>query len=327
MTDRSEQTVGRPLMKAVRQEVFGGPEVLQLVEVPRPQPGISEVLVRVHAAGVNPTDWKHRAARRFLGNPPYTLGWDVSGTVEEMGLGVTIHKPGDEVYGMLRYPHGAGSHAEYVIAPARALVPKPAGLNHVQAGAIPLAALTAWQSLVDTAGLGPGDRVLIHAAAGGVGHLAVQVAKARGAYVIGTASAGKHGFVQGLGADEMVDYRHTDFTEVVKDVDVVLDTIGGDYQLRSLECLRQGGTLVSLLPKPAEGLYEKARQLGVRVELILAEADRAGMQAVSELVETDKLKVTIADTFPLAEAARAHEAGETGRTTGKLVLTVAAWGK
>lgn len=309
-------------MRAVRQNTFGGPEVLHETQVPRPQPGISQVLVRLRAAGVNPTDWKHRSGRRFLGDPPYTLGWDVSGVVEQVGLGVTLFKPGDEVFGMLPYAHGAGSHAEFVVGPARAFVHKPASISHVQAGAIPLVALTAWQSLVDTAGLGAGDRVLIHAAAGGVGHVAVQIAKARGAYVIATASAPKHEFVRGLGADEVIDYRQVDFAEAVDRVDVVLDTIGGDYQLRSLEPLRPGGTLVSTVPVPAEGLQQEAKKLSVRSELILVESDHAGMQEISALMEAGQLRATIAETFPLAQAAQAHEAGETNRTIGKLVLTM-----
>ncbi len=309
-------------MLAMSQDVLGGPEVLKEVERDRPQPGISEILVRVHAAGVNPTDWKHRSAQRFLGTPPYVLGWDVSGVVEEVGLGVTIFAPGDEVFGMLPYPHGVGSHAEYVLGPTRAFVPKPAAVDHVQAGAIPLAALTAWQSLVDTAQLGPGDRVLIHAAAGGVGHLAVQIAKARGAYVIGTASTAKHGFLADLGADEVIDYREQDFASAVQDVDVVLDTIGGEYQLRSLRTLKPGGIMVSTVPVAAEGLREEAGRLGVRAQLILVEADHGGMQAVAELVESGLLRAAIAGTYPLSEAARAHEAGETNRTTGKLVLTM-----
>lgn len=323
MSEDARQT-DQPTMKAMRQEEFGGPDVLHEVEVPRPKPGISEILVRVHAAGVNPTDWKHRSGRRFLGDPPYTLGWDVSGVVEAVGLGVTLFAPGDEVFGMLPYPYGAGSHAEYVVGRARAFVPKPEVIDHVQAGAIPLVSLTAWQCLVDAAGLGEGDRVLIHAAAGGVGHAAVQIAKARGAYVIGTASAPKHDFLRELGADETIDYRDTDFVEAAKDMDVVLDTIGGDNQLRSLETLRPGGIMVSTVPVPAEGLQEKAAELGVRAQCMLVEADHAGMQAIASLVEEGKLRATIAQTFPLAEAARAHEAGETNRTTGKLVLTIAA---
>lgn len=310
------------LMRAARQDDFGGPEVLYEAQVPLPSPGISQILVRVRAAGVNPTDWKHRSGRRFLGDPPYTLGWDVSGVVEHVGLGVTLFKPGDEVFGMLPYPYGAGSHAEFVLGPTRAFVHKPASLDHVQAGAIPLVALTAWQSLVDTARLGRGDRVLIHAAAGGVGHAAVQIAKARGAYVIATASTPKHEFVRGLGADEVLDYREVDFAEAVSDVDVVLDTIGGDYQLRSLRTLRSGGTMVSTVPMPAEGLFEEAEGLQVHAELILVEADHAGMLAICDLIETGKLRPAVAQTFPLSQAAQAHEAGETNRTAGKLVLTM-----
>lgn len=312
------------MMRAMRQDDFGGPEVLQEARVPRPEPGISQVLVRLRAAGVNPTDWKHRSGRRFLGDPPYTLGWDVSGVVEQVGLGVTLFKPGDEVFGMLPYAHGAGSHAEFVVGPTRAFVHKPESISHVQAGAIPLVALTAWQSLVDTANTGAGDRVLIHAAAGGVGHAAVQIAKARGAYVIGTASGPKHEFVRSLGADEVIDYRSVDFAEAVEGVDVVLDTIGGDYQLRSLAVLRRGGTMVSTVPAPAEGLYEEAQRLGVHAELILVESDHAGMREISALMQAGQLRATIAETFPLADAARAHEAGETNRTAGKLVLTMDA---
>ncbi|QGV77652.1 NADP-dependent oxidoreductase [Streptomyces ficellus] len=310
-------------MRAISQDVHGGPEVLKEVELRRPEPGPSQVLVRVRAAGVNPTDWKHRGATMFLGEPPYVLGWDVSGVVEAVGMGVTLFKPGDEVFGMLPYPFGVGSHAEYVTGPARAFAHKPAGVDHVQAGALPLAALTAWQALVDTARVEAGQRVLIHAAAGGVGHLAVQIAKARGAYVIGTASAGKHAFLKELGADEVIDYRETDFAEEVGDVDVVLDTIGDDdYRARSLRTLRRGGLLVSILPMGGEELAARAEPLGVRTALMLVEADHAGMNAIARLVEEGSLRAAIAGTFPLAEAAKAHELGETGRTAGKLVLTV-----
>ncbi|MFT4135533.1 NADP-dependent oxidoreductase [Microbacterium sp.] len=321
MSDEQGGT-GGPTMRAIRQEEYGGPEVLHEVVVPRPLPGVGQLLVRVRAAGVNPTDWKHRAGPGFLGRPPFVLGWDVSGVVERVGRGVTLFRPGDEVFGMLPYPHGVGAHAEFAVGPARAFVRKPAAIDHVQAGALPLAALTAWQALVDTAHVGPGDRVLIHAAAGGVGHLAVQLARARGAYVIGTASAQKHELVRGLGADELIDYRSADFAEAVHGVDVVLDTIGGDYQLRSLRTLRPGGTLVSLIPRAAEGLAAQAAAREVDTRLMLVEADHAGMQAIADLVETESLRAIVAQTFPLARAADAHRAGETGRTTGKLVLTV-----
>lgn len=307
-------------MRAITQDVLGGPEVLKLTEVPRPVPRPNEVLVRVRAAGINPTDWKHRATGGFLGEPPFTLGWDVSGVVEETGIGVALHQPGDEVFGMLPYPYGHGSHAEYVIAPARALVPKPAALDHTQAGALPLVSLTAWQALVERAELRPGQRVLIHAAAGGVGHVAVQIAKARGAYVIGTASAGKHDFLREIGVDEPVDYRTTEYEDAVHDVDVVLDTLGGDHSVRSLRVLRPGGIVVSILPVGSDDFFEEAGRLGVRAIRMLVDADQHGMKAIAELVDDGRLRPSVAGTFPLAEAARAHEIGDTGRTTGKLVL-------
>ena len=308
-------------MRAISQDVLGGPEVLNEVELDRPEPGLSEILVRVHAAGVNPTDWKHREHRIFLGPPPFVLGWDVSGVVEATGFGVTVFKPGDEVFGMLPYPHGVGSHAECVTGPARAFAPKSGGVDHVQAGAVPLAALTAWQALADTARLSAGQRVLIHGAAGGVGHLAVQIAKARGAHVIGTASAGNHDLARSLGADEMIDYHAADFATQVHDADVVLDTVGGDYPARSLPALRRGGVLISLLPFPAEVAAEAARR-GIRAEAMLVEADRGGMTAIAGLVADGRLRPVIAATFPLADAAKAHELGATGHVAGKLVLVM-----
>ncbi|MFI6324055.1 NADP-dependent oxidoreductase [Nonomuraea sp. NPDC050556] len=311
-------------MTAVSQDALGGPEVLKLVEVERPEPGPTEVLVRVHAAGVNPTDWKHRASGGFLGAPPFVLGWDVSGVVEAVGIGAALHKPGDEVYGMLRYPFGHGAFAEYVTAPARTFVRKPRGLDHVQAAALPLAALTAWQALVDTAGLRSGQRVLIHAAAGGVGHLAVQIAKARGAYVIGTASEAKHALLRTLGADELIDYRTTDFTEVVRDVDVVLDTMGGDHGERSLTTMRPGGVIVSIVLSVLDaGLVDKAAARGMRAEDILVEPDHSALKAITALVEAGKLHAELDTVLPLAEAAKAHERGQSNRVTGKIVLEVA----
>ncbi|MGW1558761.1 NADP-dependent oxidoreductase [Streptomyces sp. NPDC002144] len=309
-------------MRAISQDVLGGPEVLREVELERPEPRTNEVLVRVRAAGVNPTDWKHRATGGFLGEPPFVLGWDVSGVVEAVGVGVARFQPGDEVFGMLSYPFGHGSHAEYVTGPARWFAHKPASIDHVQAGALPLVSLTAWQALVEYADVRPGQRVLIHAAAGGVGHVAAQIAKARGAYVIGTASAGKHEFLRGIGVDETIDYRETDFAEAVKDVDVVLDTIGGDTSTRSLRVLRPGGIVVSILPVGSSDFYDEAERLGVRALRMLVDASHSGMAAIAALVEAGKLSATIAGTFPLADAAEAHRLGDTGRTTGKLVLTV-----
>ncbi|MCQ8768610.1 NADP-dependent oxidoreductase [Streptomyces telluris] len=310
-------------MHAIRQESAGGPEVLRLVETDRPVPGPTEILVRVRAAGVNPVDWKTRARGFYYtgDTPPFGLGFDVSGVVEAVGDGVTLYAPGDEVYGMPRFPHPAGAYAEYVAAPARHFAPKPRGLDHVQAAGLPLAALTAWQAVVDTARVTEGRRVLIHAAAGGVGHLAVQIAKARGAYVIGTASAAKHDFLRGLGADELIDYREQDFAEELGDLDVVVESISGDYPARSLHTLRPGGTLVSLLPL-TEPVLTEARERGIRAVRMMVEPDLAGLRGISELVESGQLRTEIAAVLPLAEAGKAHELGETGRTSGKIVLTV-----
>ncbi|MET7645825.1 NADP-dependent oxidoreductase [Streptomyces sp. NPDC005426] len=312
-------------MRAIRQETHGSPEVLKEVELPRPVPGLSEILVAVRAAGVNPTDWGNRARPVTIDRLPLVLGWDVSGVVEAVGTGVTLFKPGDEVFGMLPYPDGVGSHAEYVTASARSFTHKPAGIDHVQAGALPLASLTAYQALVDTADVQPGQRVLIHAAAGGVGHLAVQIAKSRGAYVIGTASAAKHDFLRSLGADEAIDYRTVDIAEALTGIDVVLDPISVDTEgrARSLAVLRPGGTLISILPVPV-GPDELAMiaERGIRFESLLVEADHGGMQAIARLVETGALRAHVQATFPLGEAAKAHALGETRRTTGKIVLTV-----
>ncbi|MFF3413974.1 NADP-dependent oxidoreductase [Streptomyces sp. NPDC002698] len=309
-------------MRAISQTVLGGPEVLEEVTLERPSPRPNEILVRVRAAGVNPTDWKHRENGGFLGEPPFVLGWDVSGVVEATGIGVAALQPGDEVFGMLPYPYGHGSHAEYVTGPARAFTRKPSVIDHTQAAALPLVSLTAWQALTERAGVRPGQRVLIHAAAGGVGHVAVQIAKSLGAYVIGTASAGKHDFLRSIGVDEPVDYTSVDFSEAVRDVDVVLDTVGGDTGLRSLRVLRPGGVVVSILPVGSDAFYEEAERLGVRAVRMLVDADQTGMRAVADLVEKGALRATVAETFPLADAAKAHALGDTGRTTGKLVLVV-----
>ncbi|MEU6822005.1 NADP-dependent oxidoreductase [Streptomyces atriruber] len=311
-------------MRAVSPRAWGAPENLVPVEVDRPAPALTEILVRVHAAGVNPVDWKTRAEGAFgsWGETPI-LGYDVSGVVEEVGPGVTLYRPGDAVFGMPRFPEQTGGYAEFVAAPARRFAPKPAGLSHVEAAALPLAALTAWQGLIETAGLRAGQRVLIHAAAGGVGHLAVQIAKAHGAYVIGTARADKHDFLRSLGADELIDYTVTDFSEAVRDVDVVLDGVGGAYGDRSLPVLRRGGHLVTLpdpggLPDP-----ERAAELGVHAGWTIVEPDRLGLLEIARLVDEGRLRVEVDTVLPLEEAAKAHAYGEQGRTQGKIVLQVA----
>jgi NADPH:quinone reductase-like Zn-dependent oxidoreductase len=309
-------------MRAIRQQTLGGPEVLELVEVPRPDPGPTEVLVRVAAAGVNPVDWKTRARGGVLGEPPFTVGWDVAGVVEEVGRGVTRFVPGDRVFGMPRFPREAAAYAEYVTSPSRQLARIPDRLGDVEAAAVPLAGLTAWQALVETADIQPGQRVLILGAAGGVGHLAVQIARARGAYAIGTARAEKHTFLAGLGANEAIDYTTEDVAERAGEVDVVLDLVGGESGPAALPALRDGGILIVV---PSLAGLEPLRELAggrVRVTGILVEPDRTGMEALAGLVESGELRPHVERTFPLAEAARAHELGETGRTRGKLVLTV-----
>jgi NADPH:quinone reductase-like Zn-dependent oxidoreductase len=309
-------------VRAITQRTVGGPEVLEVVDVPQPEPAPTEVLVRVAGAGVNPVDWKVRARGGFLGDPPFTVGWDVAGTVEKLGPGVTRFAVGDRVFGMPRFPKQAACYAEYVTSPSRQLARTPAGLSDVEAAAIPLAALTAWQALVETADVRPGQRVLVLAAAGGVGHFAVQIAKARGAHVIGTARSAKHGFLAELGADEAVDYTEQPVEDAVADVDVVLDLVGDESTARAVGTLRDGGLFV-VVPSAA-GLDPLKEAAGdrVRVTGILVEPDRAGLEALAGLVDSGHLRPHVSATFPLEDAARAHEAGETGRTQGKLVLTV-----
>lgn len=313
-------------MRAIVQDRLGGPEVLELREVERPEPLPTEVLVRVHAAGVNPVDWKTRAGRgmaRVLGDPPFTVGWDVAGVVEALGFGVTRFAEGDAVFGMPRFPRAASAYAEYVTAPSRQLARAPDGLGFREAGAMPLAGLTAWQALVETAGVGEGDRVLVQGAAGGVGHLAVQIAKARGAHVLGTARTDKHAFLRGLGVDEPIDYAEQDVAAAAGEVDVVLDLLGSrETGLASVACLRRGGLLISVPSGADREVLRTAAERGRRATGILVEPDGAALESLAELVAEGRLRVELAEALPLAAAARAHEIGERGRTRGKLVLDV-----
>jgi len=304
-------------MRIVRQHELGGPEVLVVEEVERPEPGLTEVLVRVAASGVNPVDWKVRAGGGLLGEPPFTVGWDVAGVVEALGLGVTWLAVGDRVFGMPRFPREAACYAEYVVSPSRHLARIPDGLGDIEAAAVPLAGLTAWQALVDTAGVGEGSRVLVLGAAGGVGHFAVQVAKAQGAWVAGTASAPKHDFLVELGADEAIDYTSEEIADRVRDVDVVLDAVGGEAGLGAMPAIRDGGVLVTVSGSAVPGLREAAAGR-VRIEGILVEPDRVGMEALAAM----GLRPHVEATFPLERAGEAHRLSEQGRTCGKLVLRV-----
>jgi NADPH:quinone reductase-like Zn-dependent oxidoreductase len=308
-------------MKAVRIHKFGGPEVLKYEDVPRPAPGSGEVLIRVHAAGVNPVDWKIREGhlKQMMNiSLPLIPGWDVSGVVESTGAGVTRLKKGDEVYSRPDLARN-GSYAQYIVVRESEVALKPKSLDHVHAAAIPLAALTAWQALFDAAKLGAGQTVLIHAAAGGVGSFAVQLAKLKGARVIGTASKRNHDFLRELGADETVDYTSTRFEDAVRNVDVVLDTISGETQQRSWKVLKKGGFLVSILQPPSP---EEAAAHGVRCAHTFVQPNVSQLAELAALVDAGKLKTIVETVLPLAEAVQAQELNKAGHTRGKIVLRV-----
>jgi NADPH:quinone reductase-like Zn-dependent oxidoreductase len=311
-------------VRAVVQRRYGPPEVLAIEEVPIPQPIPTEVQVRVHAAGVNPVDFKTREGKGMasvLGEPPVRLGWDVSGVVTAVGGGVTRFEVGDEVFGMPWFPRQAGAYAEYVTAPSRHFAAKPHALSHEEAGALPLAGLTAWQIVVDTIALEDGADVLVHGAGGGVGHLAVQIARARGAKVIGTARAEQAEWLRGLGADRVIDYRSERFEELVSDLDAVIDFTGANGE-RSLPALRPGGILVSVPSGVSPELLELAKRSERRATGFLVEPDPVGLAGLSHLVEAGHLQVKVARGFDLEDVAEAHRLGEAGHSGGKIVLRV-----
>lgn len=314
-----------PEMQAVVQHGFGGSDVLAVETVPRPVPLPTEILVRVHAAGINPVDWKTRQGGGMagvLGEPPFIPGWDVAGVVEEVGFGVTTVAVGDRVYGMPWFPLAAGAYAEFVTAPARQFAASPASLTDAQAAAVPLAALTAWQILVDTLHLQPGQRVLITAAAGGVGHFAVQFARHLGAHVVATASATNHEWLRELGADEVLDYHERGYESRIKDLDAVVDLVGGWGQLALVDTLRPGGTFVGVPGGASAELIAAADAAGAHGSPFLVEPDGTALARIAELIDSGAVRVEVAQTFPLAEAGAAHALGETNRTRGKLVLEV-----
>lgn len=311
-------------MKAVRIHAYGGPDELRLEDAPVPEPGAGEVRVRVHAAGVNPVDWKTRRGMGVAAGRaellPLVPGWDVSGVVDAAGAEVTELVPGDEVYGMIRFPEIGGAYAELATAPATHVARKPPSLSHEEAAALPLAGLAAWQALFDAAGLREAQAVLVHAAAGGVGHLAVQLAKWKGARVTGTASGSNEGLVRELGADHFVDYTRAAFDEVVCGMDVVLDAVGGETLERSYAVLRPGGMLVTLAGTPSG---ERAAQLGVRALRVRVHPSRPHLDRLRELVEDGYLRVRVDSVLPLARAREAHRRSESHRARGKIVLRVA----
>ncbi len=311
-------------MRAVVLHEYGPPEVLAIEEAPRPEPIPTEVQVRVHAAGVNPVDFKTRTGggtAGVLGEPPVCLGWDVSGVVSEIGAGVTRFRVGDEVFGMPWFPRQAGAYAEYVTAPSRHFAAKPAVLSHEEAGALPLAGLTAWQIVVDAIQLQSGDDLLVHGAAGGVGHLAVQIAKARGANVIGTARAEQADWLRELGVDRVIDYKAERFEDLVSDLDAAID-LPGVYGERTLRVLRPGGMLVSVPSGVPEDLLAKAKESQRRATGFLVEPDPVGLAGLSQLIEAGHLQVKVDRAFDLEHAAEAHRLAEAGHSGGKLVLRV-----
>lgn len=303
-------------MKAIRIHNYGGPEVLQYEDAPVPQPQSGELLIRVHATGVNPIDWKVRAGYMKDHMPhsfPLILGSDVSGLVED-GNGASTFKKGDEVFAM-----ASGAYAEYIAVHESLVAPKPTSLHHVHAAAVPLAALAAWHALIETARVEAGQRVLIHGGAGGVGHFAVQLAKWKCAHVIATASIKNHDLLRKLGADETIDYTVVKFESIARDVDVVLDTIGGETQERSWTVLKKGGILVSLVQPPSQ---EQANVFGARGVMVMNRPDGSALAEIAKLIDAGKLTPAIDRILPLSEARRAHQLSQSGHTHGKIVLRV-----
>ncbi|MFG1659946.1 NADP-dependent oxidoreductase [Micromonospora chersina] len=307
-------------MRAVAIEQFGRPELLRLRDLPTPTPGDGEVLVRVHAAGVNAIDWLTRAGQGVtVSRFPAVLGWDLSGVVAATGPGVDGLPVGSEVFGMGGFPRLIGGYAEYAVVAADVLARKPEVIDHATAAATPMPALTAWQTVATHARVTAGQRVLVHGAAGGVGHLAVQLAAGAGAHVIGTASTRNHELVSALGATEVIDYTRQPVAEVVRDVDVVVDPIGGDAAVGLLATVRPGGLLVTLKGRDPR-LESAAAQRGVRLAFTYVTPDGAAMARVAHLLGDGRLRVEVQQVFPLEQAATAHALGERGHVRGRLVL-------
>lgn len=308
------------MMDAMQIQAFGEPEVLRLQKIPVPVPREGEILLKIRAASVNPVDYKIRSGKYPAVQSdklPYTLGRDASGDVEACGIGVTNFVKGDPLYAFVGIERGC--YAEYVIVKENEVSRKPATLDYLAAAAVPLAGLTAWQGLFRYGGLQSGQRVLIHGGSGGVGHFAIQFAKAKGAHVITTVSGKNVEFAQRLGADEVIDYKNQRFENQAHDIDVVFDLIGGETEDRSWGILKKGGILVSTLTLPSQ---EKAKALGVRAVRYTAETSSSELGEIAGLIDAGKVKPTLSKTFPLNEAVSALQLVEQGHTQGKLVLTV-----
>jgi len=320
-TDSSSDTT----MRRVAYDRFGEVDVLRVEQADIAEPGADEVRVRVAGAGLNPIDWKTRkglgfAARQIENDLPWTPGYDVAGEVVAVGDAVTTLAPGDRVMGMIGFPAGGGGYAECVIVPAVDLAMVPEELDLVSAGALPLAALTAWQALFEVAGLEAGQKVLVHAGAGGVGHFAVQFALERGAHVIATASDSNRDFLAGLGVHEVIDYHTTRVEDECYGLDVVLDLIGGEVGKRSLQTLSEHGVLVTIPTVTADEIITQAESMGLRAHGMTVRPDVFHLEEIAELIEDGDVRIHIDKTFSLDQVQQAHLTLEGGHVRGKLVL-------
>ncbi|WP_128515084.1 NADP-dependent oxidoreductase [Tabrizicola thermarum] len=308
-------------MKAARIHAYGDPSEIRIEDAPLPTLNDDDVLIRTVATSVNPVDWKIRKGYLKSYIPyemPLIMGWDVSGIVEKTGAAVTKFKPGDAVYSRPDIRRN-GAYAEFIAVRESEIAFKPATISHIEAASLPLVSITAWESLFTTANLTSGQRVLIHAGAGGVGSIAVQLAKARGAHVTATASAAKLALVKSLGADEVIDYRCQDFASVAKDMDVVFDTLGGEVQEKSWSVLKPGGMLVSITDRPSE---ERAKAEGKRAGYVFIDPNAAILTELARMVDAGQVRPVIGAEFGLNDTAKAQELSETGRATGKIVIYV-----
>jgi NADPH:quinone reductase-like Zn-dependent oxidoreductase len=308
-------------MKAVRIHEYGGPEVLELEEAPMPKPATDEVLIKVYATSVNPVDWKIREGARkdkFPADLPLIPGWDVSGVIKSVGENVHQFRQGDEVYGRPD-PTKDGAYAEYIVVKANQLGRKPKSIDHINAAAVPLAGLTAWQGLFDRGHLEKGQKVLIHAASGGVGTFAVQFAKWKGAYVIGTTSEANISFVKQLGADEVIDYHNENFEDKLNGIDLVFDTIGGETQKRSIQVLKNGGRLITTL-RP-EFIVE-AKEKHIYLEGYTAHSYPEQLEQIAGLIDEGIIQPVVSMVLNLEDARKAQQISEDGHVRGKIVIKV-----
>jgi NADPH:quinone reductase-like Zn-dependent oxidoreductase len=304
------------MMQAIRIQDYGGPEVLELEQAPRPEPQVGEVLIRIMAAGVNPADWKMRSGMYKAFMPltfPWTPGLEAAGVIEAVGADVTGLYPGQAVYGRMQ-----AAYAEYTAVPANGLQPKPALLTFEQAASVPVGALTAWQAVIETAQVQPGQRVLVHGAAGGVGVYAVQLAIWKGAHVVGTASASNLEFVQSLSAERVIDYNAAPFETAIQDLDAVIDTVGGDLPERSLKVLRPGGVLVSAAARLSP---EMGQALNIRTPS-LGQAGSEKLAQINQLLESKQVLPVVGAVFPLSQARQAQELSQTGHGRGRIILRI-----